>query len=83
MLCKEKSPEHGRCQQPVFRDELCGYHLRRSLNPAAPVDRFYERKVFHGLIEPTDHWMSQVEVRALFSGRPKGDGRRIDHWTKR
>lgn len=53
------------------------------MDPTGRVDPYYEEKVFKGLIEPSDNWMSEVEVRALFSGRAKGDGRRIDHWTKR
>lgn len=82
MRCKKRSRQHGRCRQDARFEGLCGYHLRRR-DHQGHVDQYYEGKVFKGLVEPTDHYMSETEVRALFEGRTKNDGRRIDHWTRR
>lgn len=81
MRCKRRHKVHGRCQQDARFEGLCGYHLRRL--DGGRVDPYYEAKVVRGLVEPTDHYMTETEVRALFEGRTKNDGRRIDHWTRR
>lgn len=82
MRCKRRHREHGRCHQDARFEGLCGYHLRRR-EGGGRVDPYYEKKVVLGLVEPTDHYMTETEVRALFEGRTKNDGRRIDHWTRR
>lgn len=82
MRCKARHKTHGRCSQDAMFDGRCGYHLRRQ-ERAGRVDPYYEAKVLAGLIIPTDHWMTETELNALFEGKTKNDGRRIDHWTRR
>jgi len=82
MRCYKRT-EWGVCaQQALDGFSMCGYHLRRRSNKELREDRFYHEKVALGLIEPTDHWLTAAEARALFGGRRHGDGRRLDQWTK-
>lgn len=83
--CEENCCEEtrwGRCQQaPLLNFDRCGYHVRR-MQSGGRRDDYYEEKVVLGLVQPTDHWMSEVEARTLFVGRARNDGRRLDHWTR-
>lgn len=81
MRCLADTP-WGQCQQLSFREDLCGYHFQVTQDPTFRVDRFYHEKVAKGLVEPTFHWMSSTEVEALFKGRPRHDGRRLDLWAR-
>ena len=80
--CIEET-EWGQCQQeaPAQTWPYCGFHLRDHDSVLTTRDRYYERKVVLGLIEPTDHYLDQVEIEAMFGGRPRHDGRRIDEYT--
>jgi hypothetical protein len=78
MKCRFKHPELGRCQQPPAEGGLCWYHAQ-----ARPRhDPYYHRKVVQGLLEPTNGYLEQVEIDALFAGRKRNDGRRLDHYVQ-
>lgn len=81
MRCRKRN-EWGQCKQKTLEGfNLCGYHQRRKLD-GGDGDRYYDEKVTKGLVEPTDHWMTVPEAKALFDDRRHGDGRRLDHWVK-
>lgn len=81
MRCYKRT-EWGVCKQEALEGfTFCGYHERRRQD-GLPGDQFYEELVAKGLVEPTDHWMTAPEVKAMFDGRKHGDGRRLDQWTK-
>lgn len=70
--------EWGRCQQPTREGaELCSFHSRLPKNP----DRRYHEKVVRGLLQPSWDVLSDVEANALFHGRFRGDGRRLDAYV--
>ncbi len=73
--------EWGRCQQESRRDGLCLYHYQSTVDEDFVHDRFYHRKVVLGILEPSSEVLSSTEVDALFRGRPRNDGRRLDHYT--
>ena len=75
--------EFGPCQQRPFRGgfKWCSFHIRMETEGFRP-DRHYHRKLVSGLLEPTDHYISEVEMQALMDGRARNDGRRLDHWTR-
>ena len=55
------------CPQLAYgKNNWCAYHLRLKL----------------GLISKVDKVLSTVELDALFGGRRRDDGRRLDHYTK-
>lgn len=72
--------EWGQCQQDPLVEELCGFHWHKA-EGRQRNDRYYEEKVVLGLVTPTDHYLDQVEIQAMFAGRPRHDGRRIDEYT--
>jgi hypothetical protein len=77
-----KTNEWGRCEQrSVAGYTFCGFHERRRQD-GLPADRFYDEMVTKGFIEPTDHWMTPSETKAMFDGRRRGDGRRLDQWVE-
>lgn len=73
--------EWGPCRQPQHDGGWCRYHQAAENNPRFTVDRYYHRKVALGMVEHTSEYISQTELDALFGGRPRLDGRRIDQWT--
>lgn len=79
MTCTEQT-QWGQCQQDPLSGGLCGFHWHKA-EGRQRNDDYYERKVVLGLIEPTDHYLTQTEVEAMFAGRPKNDGRRLDEYT--
>jgi hypothetical protein len=76
--CDFKSILHGQCQQPRRLSGLCWYHEQ----PREIHDEFYHKKVILGLLQPTHEYLDQVEVDALFDGRRRNDGRRLDHYVE-
>jgi hypothetical protein len=57
------------CPQQVYdrKSNLCYYHA----------------KVVDGLVSKTSEYLSSTEVDALFGGRRRNDGRRLDHYTRK
>jgi hypothetical protein len=45
------------------------------------VDEYYHRKVCEGTLTITDSYLRASEIKALTSGRYRGDGRRTDRWV--
>lgn len=76
--CDFTHPKHGRCQQPRCPESgLCWYHEQEK----AHHDDYYHRKVILRLLQPTQDYLDEVEVDALFDGRRRNDGRRLDHYA--
>ena len=81
--CSARHKTLGRCQQPPLPGRVqCSVHYRMDNDPRFRVDKHYHEKIILGLLEPTDRYLSVVEIEALFRGRPRNDGRRLDHWTR-
>jgi hypothetical protein len=74
--------EWGRCQQPNYTRGKCRYHLKAGRSSTFRFDRFYHRKIVLGLLDPTEEYVTQVEESAMFRGRARNDGRRLDAWTR-
>lgn len=81
--CDERT-EWGRCAQAgtrlvagYTRKVRCPFHDHWSRNDGQP-DRNYHRKIVLGLLEPTDLYLTEDELRATLHGRSRGDGRRLD-----
>ena len=66
--------EWGPCLQPG--EGLCAVH-----RDGFRVDRYYERKVVSGLLEPVEAYASESQLRALIEGRRHRDGRSLDSWV--
>lgn len=73
--------EWGRCQQTARIDGHCYYHNQSIVDPVFRLDGFYHRKIVLGLLEPTAEVLTSTEIDTLFRGRPRNDGRRLDHYT--
>lgn len=74
--------EWGRCQQPNFYLGKCRYHHKAKKSPTFRYDRFYHRKIVLGLLDPVEEYITITEEMALFGGRARNDGRRLDAWTR-
>jgi hypothetical protein len=46
-----------------------------------PIDPYYHRKVIQGLLVPTFETLDRSALRALWGGRVRADGRRLDSWV--
>ena len=79
--CTTKT-EWGRCQQPPFNKGRCRYHDKAAKSPTFRYDPFYHRKIVLGIIDPVEAYVTATEERALFRGRARNDGRRLDAWTR-
>lgn len=44
---------------------------------------FYHTKLDSRLLTRADSFLSQTELEALFGGRRRSDGRRLDHYTSK
>jgi hypothetical protein len=73
--------EWGRCVQEPRKDGHCWYHAAAIADPEFRHDRFYHEKIATGLLEPSSEVLSSTEVDAMFRGRARNDGRRLDHYT--
>ena len=81
--CSAKHKELGRCRQQRAEGRVyCPVHHRMDIDPNYRVAVFYHEKIILGLTTPTDVYMTATEVDALFRGRARNDGRRLDHYTR-
>lgn len=72
----------GRCVQPKHGAyNYCYYHLAQSVRDYNNNDDYYHKKIATGLLSPTGHYLSSSEIDAMFAGRPRNDGRRLDKYT--
>lgn len=69
----------GPCKQPS-RGGHCSYHVAFA-GDGFREDKYYHRKVVEGTLEPAMNYITRSEMVALFAGRPRRDGRRLDLWT--
>jgi hypothetical protein len=81
VTCLFEHPTLGRCQQAQVQENLCHYHHRAKYEEGFRHDDYYHRKVVLGQLQPTDSYITQQELTALFKGRPRKDGRRMDAWV--
>ena len=82
MSCCETITPWGRCQQPKHNAyAYCYFHLAHSVKNNSFVDDYYHKKIATGLLVPTGQYLSNSEIDAMFAGRPRNDGRRLDKYT--
>ncbi len=72
--------EFGDCVQPPGYGGLCYFHWNAKTQPNFDRDLHYEEKLVAGTLG-TSEWIRPAEENALFWGRRRWDGRRIDLWT--